>query len=126
MKTFSDIAFQCLRKSREERPTMTRVVEELEIALESQEFPDLRLEMLTQHEDMLKAADPLLTYVNKTGNQLKELLSKGLIINDGKTWLSINEKGEHIERIYIQACINPAEIEAVNLKHPPSDIVNSR
>nr|GEY54035.1 protein kinase-like domain, phloem protein 2-like protein [Tanacetum cinerariifolium] len=72
---------------------------------------EILLEMLTKHEDILKAADPLLTYVYKTGKQLKELLSKGLIINEGKTWLSVNEKGEHIERIYIQACLNPAEIE---------------
>ncbi|GKB34202.1 hypothetical protein Tco_0879144 [Tanacetum coccineum] len=123
LKTFSDIAFQCLRKAREERPTMSRVVEELEIALDSQEFPDLRLEMLTKHEDILRAADPLLTYVYKTGNQLKELLSKGLIINnEGKTrWLSVNEKGEHIERIYIQACLDPKHSVS---QHPR--IVNSR
>ncbi|GJZ95095.1 kinase-like domain, phloem protein 2-like protein [Tanacetum coccineum] len=105
LKTFSDIAFQCLWKAREERPTMSRVVEKLGIALESQEFPDLRLEVLSKYEDILKASDPLLTYVNKTGNQLKELLSKGLIINEGKTCLSITEKGEYIERIYIQACL---------------------
>ncbi|PWA80502.1 protein kinase-like domain-containing protein [Artemisia annua] len=83
LKTFSDIASQCLRNAREERPTMSRVVEELEIALESQEFPDLRLELLTKYEDIIMAVDPLLIY--KTGNQLKELLSKGLIINEGKT-----------------------------------------
>nr|GEX83040.1 protein kinase-like domain, phloem protein 2-like protein [Tanacetum cinerariifolium] len=103
LKTFSGIAFQCLRKAREERPTMFRVVEELEIALESQEFPDLRLEMLRNYEYIFVAADPLLIY--KTGNQLKELLSKGLIINERKKWLCVNEKGEHIERSYIQACV---------------------
>ncbi|GJR42488.1 kinase-like domain, phloem protein 2-like protein [Tanacetum coccineum] len=32
LKTFADIAFQCLWKTREERPTMSRVLEELEIA----------------------------------------------------------------------------------------------
>ncbi|PWA90519.1 protein kinase-like domain, Phloem protein 2-like protein [Artemisia annua] len=83
LKTFSDIAFQCLRKAREERPAMSRVVEELEIALDSQEFPDLRLELVTRHEAILKAVDPLLIY--KTGKQLKELLTKGLTINEGKT-----------------------------------------
>ncbi|PWA62025.1 protein kinase-like domain, Phloem protein 2-like protein [Artemisia annua] len=118
LKTFSDIAFECLRKAREERPSMSRVVEELEIALESQEFPDLRLEVLKKHEDILMAVDPLLIY--KTGKQLKELLSKGLII-EGKTWLCLNEKGEHIERIYIQSCVDE------NLQHPSDDdIVNSR
>nr|GEW15505.1 protein kinase-like domain, phloem protein 2-like protein [Tanacetum cinerariifolium] len=54
LKTFLDIAFQYLQKSHEERPTMPRVVEELEIALESHEFHDLRVEMLTKHEDILK------------------------------------------------------------------------
>ncbi|GKA18219.1 kinase-like domain, phloem protein 2-like protein [Tanacetum coccineum] len=33
LKTFSDIVFQCLHNAREERPTMSRVVEKLEIAL---------------------------------------------------------------------------------------------
>ncbi|GJW42895.1 kinase-like domain, phloem protein 2-like protein [Tanacetum coccineum] len=99
----NNIAFQCLRKAREERPTMSRVVEELEIALESQEFPDLRLEVLTRYEEILKAVDPLQTY-----------------------WLSINEKGQHIERIYIQACLDRAEIEADDLQLPSLGIVNSR
>ncbi|PWA93618.1 protein kinase-like domain, Phloem protein 2-like protein [Artemisia annua] len=128
MKTFSDIASQCLRNAREERPTMSRVVEELEIALESQEFPDLRLEVLTKYEDILMAVDPLLIY--KTGKQLKELLSKGLIINEGKKWLSVNEKGEHTERIYIEAC-NPQSFSRYYnqeelLRHPTGDVVNSR
>nr|GEV93838.1 protein kinase-like domain, phloem protein 2-like protein [Tanacetum cinerariifolium] len=94
MKIFSDIAFQCLRNAREERPTMSRVVEELEIALESQEFPDLRLEMLSKYEDILKAVDPLLIY--KTGNQLKELLSNGLIIEGKKAELQVFEQYQHI------------------------------
>ncbi|GJT10081.1 kinase-like domain, phloem protein 2-like protein [Tanacetum coccineum] len=125
LKTFSDIAFRCLRKAREERPTMSRVVEELEIALESQEFPDLRLELLTRYEEILKAVDPLQTYVYKTGNQLKELLSKGLVVY-GKTCLFINEKGHNIERIYIQSCLDPVEIKASDLQPPSVDIVNSR
>nr|GEY75052.1 hypothetical protein [Tanacetum cinerariifolium] len=33
-------------------------------------------------------------------------------------WLCINEKGEHIERIYIEDCPDPAETEARNLQHP--------
>ena len=42
-------------------------------------------------------------------------------------WLCINEKGEHIERIYIQACLNLDEFEAHRLKEPSDyDIVNSR
>ena len=36
LNTFSAIAYQCLKKSREERPSMAEVVKELEIALEQQ------------------------------------------------------------------------------------------
>ncbi|GJW98871.1 hypothetical protein Tco_0180679 [Tanacetum coccineum] len=132
LKTFSDIAFQCLRKTREERPTMSRVVEELEIALESQEFPDLRLELLTKYKDILMDVDPLLIY--KTGNHLKELLSKGLVVywkNDlqfefqfphtslifagiefqpyEEKWFSLNEKGQHCHMISIKDCLIPNE-----------------
>nr|GEW90430.1 protein kinase-like domain, phloem protein 2-like protein [Tanacetum cinerariifolium] len=38
----------------------------------------------------------------------------------------MNEKEQHIERIYIEACLNPAEIEDDRLQHPCDDIVNSR
>ncbi|KAJ9537986.1 hypothetical protein OSB04_030719 [Centaurea solstitialis] len=37
LETFSDIAYQCLRRSREKRPTMALVMEKLEIALKFQE-----------------------------------------------------------------------------------------
>ncbi|PWA37972.1 Phloem protein 2-like protein [Artemisia annua] len=94
LKTFSDIASQCLRNAREERPTMSRVVEELEIALESQEFPDLRLELLTKYEDILMAVDPLLIY--KTGKQLKQLLSKGLTIKGKTVELPVFEEYQYI------------------------------
>ncbi|GJZ34992.1 kinase-like domain, phloem protein 2-like protein [Tanacetum coccineum] len=40
------------------------------------------LEVLSKYKDILMDVDPLLIY--KTGNHLKELLSKGLIINKGK------------------------------------------
>ncbi|PWA52937.1 protein kinase-like domain-containing protein [Artemisia annua] len=102
LKTFSDIASQCLRYAREERPTMSRIVEELEIALESQKFPDLRLEVLTKYEDILMVADPLLIY--KTGNQLKELLAKGLIIDESKkVQLQVFEEYQEIVKVASQS-----------------------
>nr|GEW96229.1 protein kinase-like domain, phloem protein 2-like protein [Tanacetum cinerariifolium] len=34
---------------------------------------------------------------------------------DAGRWLSVNEKGEHIERIYIEACLNPDQIRVTNI-----------
>ncbi|GKE51121.1 kinase-like domain, phloem protein 2-like protein [Tanacetum coccineum] len=70
LETFADIAFQCLQKHRDQRPAMSLVVQKLKIALESQEFPDLRLELLTRYEEILKAVDPLqrLSRLWKNGN----------------------------------------------------------
>ncbi|GKC02900.1 kinase-like domain, phloem protein 2-like protein [Tanacetum coccineum] len=112
------------RSLREERPSMSFIVEELKDAFEVQERHVIfsKFSLPKEYEEIVQSATSCLMYTE----ELKGLLSKGVLVNKGKTWLSINEKGEHIERIYIQACINPAEIEAVNLKHPPSDIVNSR
>nr|GFC12296.1 protein kinase-like domain, phloem protein 2-like protein [Tanacetum cinerariifolium] len=45
--TFTDIALRCLNKSREARPTMSHVVEKLEIALKSQELVDFIISFLT-------------------------------------------------------------------------------
>ncbi|KAI3828666.1 hypothetical protein L1987_02774 [Smallanthus sonchifolius] len=38
LKSFSSIAYKCVKKAREERPTMAKIVEELEYSLEQQEI----------------------------------------------------------------------------------------
>ncbi|PWA49057.1 protein kinase-like domain, Phloem protein 2-like protein [Artemisia annua] len=125
LEVFSEIAFQCLQESREERPLMADVVEKLEIALKSQELVDL---VQKEYEEIVKAAVPPLIY--RSVEELKVLLSKGVILNGGKTWLSVNEKGEHTERIYIEACNPQVTYWSTNqeelLTHPTGDIVNSR
>ncbi|GJW49616.1 kinase-like domain, phloem protein 2-like protein [Tanacetum coccineum] len=123
LEMFSKIAFQCLHKSREKRPKMSDVVQKLEIALKSQELLDL---VPKEHQEIVKAVVPPLIY--RSVEELNVLLSKGVLLNGGKTrWLSVNGMGEHIERIYIEACLNLAEIQASNLQDPSHyDIVNSR
>ncbi|GKE34795.1 hypothetical protein Tco_1454117, partial [Tanacetum coccineum] len=86
---------------------MSDVVEKLEIALKYQEPVDL---IPKEYQEIVKAVAPPLIY--RSVEELK--------------WLSITENGEHIERIYIEACLNLDEIRPGSLKHPSGDIVNSR
>nr|GEZ57216.1 protein kinase-like domain, phloem protein 2-like protein [Tanacetum cinerariifolium] len=59
MGTFVDIAFQCLQKSREQRPKMSLVVEKFELALELKELHDLKLQREYEAEEMRKAAEEM-------------------------------------------------------------------
>ncbi|PWA54182.1 protein kinase-like domain, Phloem protein 2-like protein [Artemisia annua] len=116
LETFSGIAYQCLKRLRKERPTMSHVVEKLETALQMQVLPKEYIEIANA------AADPLLC---RSLEESQKLLSKGVLLNGGKTWLCINEKGECIERIYIEAC-NPQPLSEDLLVHPADGILSSR
>ncbi|XP_076932195.1 receptor-like protein kinase ANXUR2 [Bidens hawaiensis] len=104
LKTFSRIAFQCLHENREARPTMSLVVEKLKTALEFQE----KYEWMKHPQDYEKinriAVHPL-KYKSKT--ELKSCLSKGILLNAGKTWFSLNKNGEHCEMISAADCLIP-------------------
>ncbi|KAL7596298.1 hypothetical protein Lser_V15G30002 [Lactuca serriola] len=79
LETFSDIAFQCLQKSRERRPKMSNVVEKLEIALWFQEISE-------DCEEIGKRVVPPLVY--RYNEELKMRLSEGTLFNGGKTVIS--------------------------------------
>ncbi|PWA91332.1 protein kinase-like domain, Phloem protein 2-like protein [Artemisia annua] len=93
LKKFSDIASQCLRNAREERPTMSLVVEKLQIALQMQVLPKEYAKIANA------AADPLPC---RSLEEFKELLSKGVLLNRGETWLSFNDKEEHHVMVSIE------------------------
>ncbi|KAJ0691165.1 putative protein kinase RLK-Pelle-CrRLK1L-1 family [Helianthus annuus] len=97
----SGIAYRCLMESREDRPKMAEIVTELETALRSQELSEWK--MFFDYEEMTKTAEPPLKYSSK--DELKKLLSKGVLLNGGKTWFSLNEKGEHCEMISFAKCL---------------------
>ncbi|KAJ0441550.1 hypothetical protein HanRHA438_Chr16g0747071 [Helianthus annuus] len=52
---------------------------------------------------MIKTAKPPLNYKSK--DELMILMSKGVLLNGGKTWFSLNKKGEHCEMISIGECL---------------------
>ncbi|KAI7743870.1 hypothetical protein M8C21_030319 [Ambrosia artemisiifolia] len=53
---------------------------------------------------MTKTAEPPLNYRSK--GELRTLLSKGVLLNAGKTWFSLNKKGEHCEMISFAECLD--------------------
>ncbi|PWA47357.1 protein kinase-like domain, Phloem protein 2-like protein [Artemisia annua] len=87
VETFVDIAYQCLQITREQRPTMSVVVEKLKVSLGLQEFRDLQEEIRKalgyEYGEIIRAADPPLIY--KSLKELKALLSKGFPVNGEKT-----------------------------------------
>ncbi|KAL7602472.1 hypothetical protein Lser_V15G22814 [Lactuca serriola] len=116
LETYSSIAYQCLKKSREKRPEMYRVVEELNIALRFQEnFEEVEPEMnyeevrksarFKKTKEMCKTAVPSLA--NRSDEELKILLAEGIFLNHGKTWFCLNKNGEHCEMISAQECFYP-------------------
>ncbi|KAJ0467275.1 putative protein kinase RLK-Pelle-CrRLK1L-1 family [Helianthus annuus] len=118
LEIFSNIAYQCLQKTYEQRPTMARVVEELEIALEIQETYHVPMD----YEEMMATAVPPLLY--KSQEELNTLISKGVLLNMGKTWFSLNKNGEHCEMISAAECLIP--IASIYHKDPYSSEYNSR
>ncbi|XP_023760128.1 uncharacterized protein LOC111908543 [Lactuca sativa] len=99
LNTFSSIAYKCLKREREERPTMAEIVKELEIALDQQEFSeDVRKRVdFEEISKILDLAIPPVSY--RSQKELFLLLSKGILLSGGKSWLSINKNGEQCEMV---------------------------
>ncbi|KAL8241411.1 hypothetical protein R6Q59_014765 [Mikania micrantha] len=106
LSTFSHIAYQCINKAREERPTMAEVIKELEIALEQQEVYK-NLAQKADVEEMIKIAHQAVTPLSYGSHeQLFMLLLKGIFVDDGTTWLSINNNGEICEMVSATKCVS--------------------
>ncbi|KAL4565202.1 hypothetical protein LXL04_029287 [Taraxacum kok-saghyz] len=108
---FSAVAYKCVEKVSEKRPTMAEIVKELEFALEQQEvFEDLGKKL--DFQEMIRishlAVVPL-SYGSQS--QLYTLFLKGFLVADGKTMISINKKGELIEIISSRKCILEKQLQ---------------
>ncbi|KAK9078559.1 hypothetical protein SSX86_002616 [Deinandra increscens subsp. villosa] len=106
LSTFSRIAYRCINRAREERPTMAEAMKELEAALEQQEVYK-NLEKKADLEEMIKIANQAVApLLYRSHEQLFRLLLKGIFVDDGSTWLSINKNGEICEMISATKCVS--------------------
>ncbi|XP_076894949.1 putative serine/threonine-protein kinase PBL7 [Bidens hawaiensis] len=106
LSTFSRIAYRCISKAREERPTMAEVMKELETALEQQEIYK-NLVKKANLEEMIKLANQAKAPLSYGSHeQLFRLLLDGIFVNDGTTWLSLNKNGEICEMVSATKCVS--------------------
>lgn len=99
LTTFSNIANRCLNRDRRERPTMDEIVKELEVALKQQNNADN-----SNLVEISKLAVPPLSYGSHA--ELISLLSKGILVDGGKRWLSINQNKKIHEMISAEQCMD--------------------
>ncbi|CAH1443636.1 unnamed protein product [Lactuca virosa] len=97
--TFSTIANQCTSRERKERPTMEEIVEELQIAHEQQNI-NSNVPLI----EMSERAVPPLSYTSQ--KELISLLSKGILVDEGKRWVTINKNKQFHEMISAAECIH--------------------
>ncbi|PWA80173.1 Helicase, C-terminal [Artemisia annua] len=108
LMTFSAIARKCLNRERKERPTMTEVMEELEIALEQQETHEMaedqnNLDMQLMiyldtywenklpkdYANLIKLSDDSIQWTTK--ENLYDVLREGFLIDNHGKWLSASK-----------------------------------
>ncbi|KAD6453775.1 hypothetical protein E3N88_08481 [Mikania micrantha] len=64
---------------------------------------------LLYYEELTKSSEPPLNYISIV--ELWKLMSKGVLLNGGKTWFSLNKKGEHCEMTSITECLDSHTFE---------------
>ncbi|XP_076936813.1 receptor-like protein kinase FERONIA, partial [Bidens hawaiensis] len=119
LNSFSAIAYQCVKRTREERPTMAKIVKELEFSLEQQENLD-NLAKKVDLDELIRIVDLALPPVSYGArNQLLVFLLEGLFVEDGETWISINMKGEVSKVLSATKCFYGDKLETKNTGPPP-------
>ncbi|KAI3692373.1 hypothetical protein L6452_32187 [Arctium lappa] len=67
------------------------------------------MELPKEYIAIIKTAVAPLNF--RSEEELTRLLSKGILVNGGKTWFSRNKNGEHCELISPKECMNPGAYE---------------
>ncbi|PWA62707.1 serine-threonine/tyrosine-protein kinase catalytic domain-containing protein [Artemisia annua] len=67
----------------------------------------VELPLFQEYQDIVEFASQSVLYTSV--DELKQILSKGVLLNGGKTWFSLNEKGQHCHMISMEDCLIPNE-----------------
>ncbi|PWA35522.1 protein kinase-like domain, Phloem protein 2-like protein [Artemisia annua] len=125
LDSFSAISYRCLKRAREERPTMVEVLKELEFALQQQEvFEDIGKKV--NFEKLIKIADtavPPLSYVSQS--HLFVLFLNGVLVDYGKTWISTNMREEISEIVSAIKCVTEEQFQQEVVEYSRQTYVNT-
>ncbi|KAL7601910.1 hypothetical protein Lser_V15G21989 [Lactuca serriola] len=98
LEIFSTIAYQCLMKEQEDRPTMAKVVEELEKAFNCQDEWEWEQNLPSDYKKIIQMSKyPVPSTISK--KDLHSLFSSGILLNNEKVWFSISMDGSRNEMI---------------------------
>ncbi|GKA32606.1 phloem protein 2-like protein, partial [Tanacetum coccineum] len=94
----SKVAYECLQKDQEKRPTMDLVILELEKALNIHVEWEFEQKLPKDNENIMKMIEHPESQVI-TKKHLSSIFSSGIRLNNGKVWLSLNKDGKVKEMI---------------------------
>ncbi|KAL7602166.1 hypothetical protein Lser_V15G22552 [Lactuca serriola] len=119
--TFSAVAYRCLNRARKDRPLMDEIVKELEFALSQQQNSRRSGGHSSSsssgggggddgrgNADLVKIANLIASPQDNT------LLPKGVLVDEGKRWISINKSKQIHEMISATQCFHGNVSECVN------------
>ncbi|CAH1442264.1 unnamed protein product [Lactuca virosa] len=100
LETFLDIAYQCLAETQAQRPKIGTVVEKLKNALQLQEDYEIWAPKLPHdYEEIFKMSEESESYFTKKKKYLHNMLSEGILLQNGKVLFSLGNNGERNEMI---------------------------
>ncbi|XP_071733587.1 uncharacterized protein [Rutidosis leptorrhynchoides] len=97
--TFTKIAFQCLHDKRNQRPTASEVVVQLQQALALQEAGIWEAKLPTNYRQILEYSESPEVYSTMEKKDIYTKLINGILLQEGKLWFSIDGNGERYEMI---------------------------
>ncbi|GJW33817.1 kinase-like domain, phloem protein 2-like protein [Tanacetum coccineum] len=98
--TFAEIAYRCIHHMREKRPTAHEVVIQLKKALEFHEdFEKWEPKLPTDYKEIIKMSKCPEIYSTKKKEELYNIFSKGLLLQQDKVLLSFVGNGERNEMV---------------------------
>ncbi|KAF5783873.1 putative protein kinase RLK-Pelle-CrRLK1L-1 family [Helianthus annuus] len=100
LTTFQMIAIQCLEVDWEERPAIDQIIIQLQKALEFQEDYEIwEPKLPIDYKEIIQVSKNPQIYKQITKKGLYDTFSKGILLQDGKVWLSLGSNGERNELI---------------------------